>query len=1065
MPFYDPDVVILPSKDRSLDRPEELDPTMGDLAVAAFQTDNLVTNIVRSIGAPDPLELEDGYDGIKYFEDNGMAEFIIDGAKTFNRKAGDYRIAQIKEEQLNKRITDAGGWRGLVATFVAGTIDGPSLASLGGLMAGVGRGAISGAARTGMAAGIDAAATEAGLHNLQATRTAEESMGAIGGSVLLGAALGSLAGRYSRAEQRAMEIKLENAMYGEQGVAQVRGLGSSTVGAAASETGPLKLKDENIISSLPVIRSQDPLIRSQLSELDSARTAGRELAETPLEYEENALGVATVEGGAVETRVKMWSAPLAQTVEMIDGAFAKYYTGLANPNTKQRMFLGIRSEVNGWRGGEQLTLKRFREEVGRAAYSGDKHIIPEVQEAAQAYRQFDDLLKKAAQDTKLLPEEIQAIGDVSHLFRMYNREKIITGRDEFFRILKNHFDERQRAAEVELHKVEKRIAAKANDLPTTAQINALREYTNILPGELDDLVNQTINTILGNASGRIPYDSITSGARGPLKSRLLNIASERIADFLDTDIEAVMRAQVGTMAPDIEIARKFGDVHMTDFLGDPSAGTPGKIDIEADRKIAAIDGKEGISDAEKSKLRKKIEQARKEAKRDIAAMRDRIKGNYKLPDNPDGIVIRVGRVARTINYTRLLGAQLVSAFADPAGIVFQNGLLSTFKDGFIPLVTNFKAFRAAADEVKAAGTALDMILDSRALELGGVLDDYGRGSKFERGVQTMGEKFGVVSLMAPWNAGMKQFGGMVTMTNMLRAIERVSTGAAQKGDVRRLAQSGINEEMARRIWLQFAGGKREVGGEHLGIKDGISRHSPSTFEEVPAKGKIEDGVYLANAGDWDDMGATEAFRAAVVRDVDKQIITPGQDKPLWMSTELGKTVGQFRSFMFASMQRITLAQLQQRDARTLSGVMTGLALGGLVYVTKQIAAGRDVSDDPRVWAAEMIDKSGQTGWLMDVNNLLEKFTRGRVGLSAITGEQMSRYQSRNVLGAFLGPTPGALEDIAQVSGSIFAGDFNRSDLHKVRQLIPFQNLAYLRRLFDQVENASSDVIGLENKKN
>lgn len=65
---------------------------------------------------------------------------------------------------------------------------------------------------------------------------------------------------------------------------------------------------------------------------------------------------------------------------------------------------------------------------------------------------------------------------------------------------------------------------------------------------------------------------------------------------------------------------------------------------------------------------------------------------------------------------------------------------------------------------------------------------------------------------------------------------------------------------------------------------------------------------------------------------------------------------------------------------------------------------------------------------MYTNNIAEKASRGRVGLSALTGEQLSRYASRNVTGAFLGPTPEAVADIFQVSGSIFAQDTTKADL-------------------------------------
>jgi hypothetical protein len=327
--------------------------------------------------------------------------------------------------------------------------------------------------------------------------------------------------------------------------------------------------------------------------------------------------------------------------------------------------------------------------------------------------------------------------------------------------------------------------------------------------------------------------------------------------------------------------------------------------------------------------------------------------------------------------------------------------------------------------VKHAGTALDMILDSRAMSFADITGDFGKHSKIERGIQSLSSRFGVVSLMAPWNAAMKQFSGLIVMTNILRSAERVAKGMADTSEIRKLAAGGINADMAQRIFKQFS--------EH---------------------GEDNNGILLAQAGKWSDRQAIESVRAALVRDVDRIIVTPGQDKPLWMSTELGKTIGQFRSFQISAMQRTMLAGLQQRDAATLNGVMLAMGLGAMAYWAKSTLAGKEISDKPSVWVVEAFDKSGVSGWLMDANGVLEKATRGNLGASMLTGEEISRFASRNVTGAIFGPTPGAISDIFQVSGSVFAGDATKADLRKARQLIPLQNLIYLRSLFNQVEEAT-----------
>jgi len=990
------------------------DPSLVDTFGAAFRTENVIGSFLTSRGQPDPLEMEDGFNAIDYVKDDPMfSPYVDEFAGIMNKKAADAQKARIQREIEDRRTIAAAGPMGVIASMAAGTFDLPTLLPVGG---GVGAGGtfLRTLAGASIGAGLDAAASEAGLQMTQRTRTGEESVYNIGGSIVLGGALGALAGRYlSKEASRAAIGKIEGQerAFEEFDQAFIASGKPASAGAAARDVGPLVLKDEALIKNIPVVNQQDPLIRLQLSDFDSARSTVRGLAETPLEYADNAAGVATEIGGSTETRIKMWNAPLAETLQRMDTAYARYFNNTQEPSAWQVRLSPLRSEFSRMTGGQKLTYKQFKEEVGKAAFSGEKHAIPEVAEAARFYREIDDAMKKAAIEARLLPEDVAVKGDISHLFRMYNKNKIVAHRDQFGRILNDYFiTKRDSAAKVaELEADVKKADAKADKAA-----NDLAEFARLSDEEVKDIVDEVIDTILGNAEGRIPYEGIVSGPRGPLKERLLSIESSKIQDFLELDIEQVLHAQVRTMSADVELARKFGSVDLKEEIK--------KINDEANAKIdKATDPKE----------RTRLDKQRKAAIRDIEGIRDRLRGQYALPSNPDGLVLRAGRVVRNLNYLRLLGGMQLSAIPDMGKVIFTHGLTSTFRDGFIPMVRNFRAFRAAAQEVKMAGTALDMILDSRAMALADITGDFGRHSKFERGIQSLSSRFGIASLMAPWNASMKQFAGLVTMTNILKASERVAKGIATPEDIRKLAASNINEDLALRIAKEFA--------EH---------------------GDEQSGILLAKAANWNDKTAREAFRAAVVRDVDRIIVTPGQDKPLWMSTELGKTVGQFKSFGISSMQRTMLAGLQQRDAAVLNGVMVSLGLGAFTYWAKQMAAGKDVSDNPAQWAVEAFDKSGLTGYLMDANNILEKATRGRVGASAITGEQVSRYASRNVAGAFLGPSVDAMSDIFQVSGSIFAGDTTKSDLRKVRQLIPAQNLFYLRGLFNQVEEATGDALNL-----
>jgi hypothetical protein len=429
-----------------------------------------------------------------------------------------------------------------------------------------------------------------------------------------------------------------------------------------------------------------------------------------------------------------------------------------------------------------------------------------------------------------------------------------------------------------------------------------------------------------------------------------------------------------------------------------------------------------------------IEANRKADIRDISAMRDRLRGTYAAPSDPNSLLSRTVTVVKDWNYLRLLGGMVVSSFPDAARPAMTQGLSRALGRGLIPMMRNMKAVRLSMAEVRKAGVALDMVMGSRASSLADLGDDYGRLSKFERASGEAANMFGTAALMNPWNAALKQFTGVLVQDRIIEAVEALARGDISPAMLESLADMRIDRQMAEKIGKQFA-----------------------------KYGETVDGVRIANTDKW-DAGAIDAlrhYRAAIAREVDKAIVSPGVgDKPLLASKllgspELAKLVFQFRSFMFASTQRALISGLQKRDLATLNGLFLSVGLGSFTYYLKTQMAGIKPSDDPLVWLSEGIDRSGLTGSLYDVNNIVEKATRGHIGINALRGgPPMSRYASRNVLGALLGPTVGTIQDVAVASGAASdivaqGGDVSQmteGDKRAMLRLVPAQNLFYLNAL-------------------
>ena len=133
------------------------------------------------------------------------------------------------------------------------------------------------------------------------------------------------------------------------------------------------------------------------------------------------------------------------------------------------------------------------------------------------------------------------------------------------------------------------------------------------------------------------------------------------------------------------------------------------------------------------------------------------------------------------------------------------------------------------------------------------------------------------------------------------------------------------------------------------------------------------------------------------------------------------------------------------------------------YAAYTAARGGELHERPQDWIKEGIDRSGVLGWFGDINAMIAKGTGGQADLFRLIGadKPLSRYASRGLVGNLLGPAYGKASDIADMTYAASNGQWTESDMRKLRQLIPFQNLFYLRQLFDDVERNTNSAFGIE----
>ena len=253
-------------------------------------------------------------------------------------------------------------------------------------------------------------------------------------------------------------------------------------------------------------------------------------------------------------------------------------------------------------------------------------------------------------------------------------------------------------------------------------------------------------------------------------------------------------------------------------------------------------------------------------------------------------------------------------------------------------------------------------------------------------------------------------------------------------------------------------GKIDKRLHRLGIDEANAKGIAGQLKKYSEK---VDGVWLSNARNWDVPELERIWGAALRKESDRVIVVPGQEKPLYMSTPMGKTIMQFRSFMFAATQRMLIAGLQGQDHNAIGGLLMLTGIGMMSYAFKQWDAGREISDDPLELMIEGIDRSGSLGAIMEINNTIEKMSSNSIGLRPILGVETpaARFAARSAVQSALGPTFGSLVDTTMrvTNAGLGEDDWVDSDTRAFRRLLPGQNLSIVRQGLDKIEESVGDL--------
>lgn len=631
--------------------------------------------------------------------------------------------------------------------------------------------------------------------------------------------------------------------------------------------------------------------------------------------------------------------------------------------------------------------------------------LPELR---KKLKDLDDDIAKAHESKKPTPAEIKA--HEKAIQELEKERKVVEKSREI------PAEEKERLAK-EIESIEQRILDEAPPAAKTwdGKLHSVIEGDGVQTTEelIWDQVGQTIDHILGDSDGKLlnPFLSKLGGATKPFKARKLIIDQLQASPWHITDIQKIAEMHNRAMVPAIKMqafARQHGFKDINDFL----LGTGDLIRKEFDAQSA---GKTG-------KAAQKIRADYDRAIEDMQATVQMLQGVYG-----QGFNVLNSKGAEFFNnvlnwnYSRMLGHMTLSSLPDMARLVMKNPLMDVLAQGIGESFSTVK--KISKNDLRAIGYGIETESASQFksyIEHQGLSTDP---SPFTKGLNSLTQTFGNLSLMNPWQDMISNMSGHIAINKLLRIIHNSMEGKATKKDLTLVARLGIKQE-------HFAD---------------IAKFT---------KDNVYKGTRYADWTNWEiktgsESNALKSFQAAVSKSIDEILIIPKMgDKPLLLQQKgafgnISKLMFQFKSYMFAATNRILYSGIQNRnDINFYLGSVAMMGMGMLGYVTSSVFRGSydelDLSPTNLIW--EGVDRSGVLGIFGEAIS---------IGRKQLQLGEVSRYKSRDAFGSVLGPTGGSASELISLFNKInplssAKGEWTTKDASIIMKLMPLQNLFYLQ---------------------
>ena len=962
-------------------------PTFTETLGASLRRDNTVGSFMQSIGQAtfdeDPnFNVGNAIKGTRYDDEFYFEKF----QDVKSQKEFDFLSNKIDREEKDRKIQDNSPFINRLSTgLISAVLDPLNLFPV----AKVGYKAYKGGkvARSilkGAEAGaVSEIASETALQSMQETRSLEESAINVSGGLVLGGMIGGAGSMLSKENFNKLAQSLQ------KDKETLNNLSDTSVGAKqvdADSPEDFLLKGGKINEKLnKAVKKLSPIRYI----LDGSSTVAKSVMER------------LVRSDVLLKGTKKQSVELEREL---------YNVNLVN-HSKKLKELYKKSNFKG-------SFEKFQEAVGENTFLGREVEDSAMNQATKLFKQeIGDPMGKDLVETGLLKKETIEKRP-NYLPYFYNIKKVRDSKEfkpmieeeirrKLFPEMKKKYDELGERLETKRKKLEELKNQKANpkDIANLEkEIEEFQELYRLEDIKIEDIPKDMAEGIHRNITSKYYeldadlFEGIET-YKGIVKQRKLDFVDvEKLLPYLNTNITRISNRYVRQAGSDIALKRKFGSVGLQ-------------------KEIEEIRSEYNLMKQKVKSESKEMRKLNNEERRNIEIIqgfRDILRGHYKSPNNPDGFWVQAGQIMREIQYMSKLGGVTISSIPDMVTAVMSHGTINTLGKGLIPMITRAKGYKLARQEAELAGAALEKDLAQRIHNLADLSHvNYGE-SKFRKFTGNLTSTFSKFTGINMWNDAFKGMNFVLAQNRIINSLLKLDkTGKINKRELSFLKELGLDENNS------------------LGIINQLKKYS-----------RKDGGFNISGIDSWDNQEAKRMFQTALLGQVNRSIITKSiGDMPLWANTELGRTVLQFKSHAFASLNKLTGRAVQSLDdRRTYEALVSLVGMGMLVQYLKDVARQKDISTDAEYWFKNGLDRSGLLTILGEFSSI-PLMIGNKVGLDV---EAPSRYEHKRLFGTMLGPTFGL---VPQVMDDLFTGN-DKNLTRNFISTIPFQNLFYLRNILE-----------------